>query len=175
MSVGPLAKLGEVHGAAAANAAEPPPSPAQVKKQAGIHKAAQDFEAVFVRQLLTAAKFGGDKGSSGYGAMAVDALASGIQTSGGLGLAAAIEKSLATQEASQPRQPFLAVRPAAPASRRAGSDRPSQGRRFITPRPLRCPPVSGNLVPPRSEKGASMNLFKVPSPAGQAFDLQWEP
>jgi Rod binding domain-containing protein len=71
---------------------------ADEKRKAGIHKAASEFESIFVRQLLTAAKIGGSKGG-GYGSMAVDALASGIQTGGGIGLAGAIEKSL---DASHP-------------------------------------------------------------------------
>lgn len=58
------------------------------------HVAAQ-FEEVFVRQLLTAAKIGGGKDEGGgYGAMAVDALASGISEGGGLGIAKQIEAAL---------------------------------------------------------------------------------
>jgi Rod binding domain-containing protein len=58
------------------------------------HVAAQ-FEEVFVRQLLTAAKMGGDnKEGGGYGAMTVDALATGVSQGGGMGIAKQIEMAL---------------------------------------------------------------------------------
>ncbi len=57
-------------------------------------KAAQDLEGIFVRQLVAAAKLGGKSAESGYGAMAADALATGIQAGGGLGLARRIEDAL---------------------------------------------------------------------------------
>ena len=58
--------------------------------------AASEMEAVFVRHLLEAAKIGGSQSSaSGYGSMAVDALAAGIETGGGIGLARRIEEALA--------------------------------------------------------------------------------
>ena len=60
-------------------------SPA-AKKQAQIAKVAKEFEAVLVRQVLTAAKAAGSDSSSQYGGMAIDALADGIMKGGGLGL-----------------------------------------------------------------------------------------
>jgi hypothetical protein len=44
-------------------------------------KAAKELEGVFLRQLLSTAKFGGAKAGSTYGGMAVDALASGLERS----------------------------------------------------------------------------------------------
>ena len=56
---------------------------------------AQQFEEVFVRQLLTSAKMGGDnKEGGGYGAMTIDALATGVSQGGGLGIAKSIEMAL---------------------------------------------------------------------------------
>jgi Rod binding domain-containing protein len=59
-----------------------------------LEKAAREMEGVFIRQLVAAAKLGGKSGESGYGAMATDALATGIQQGGGLGLAKRIEDAL---------------------------------------------------------------------------------
>lgn len=68
-----------------------------------IKKAAQDFEAIFVRQMLksvektTAAGAGtqATAGESTYGSMVVGALADSISKAGGLGLADVISQSLA--------------------------------------------------------------------------------
>jgi Rod binding domain-containing protein len=68
-------------------------SPA-AKKQAEIAKVAKEFEAVLVRQVLTAAKAAGKESSSQYGGMAIDALADGIMHGGGLGLARNLELQL---------------------------------------------------------------------------------
>ncbi len=46
-----------------------------------------------MKQLLTAAKIGGEK-STGYADMAVDALATGVEKAGGLGLARRLEETL---------------------------------------------------------------------------------
>jgi Rod binding domain-containing protein len=63
---------------------------------AKVHKAAQDFEAMFVRQILSAAKVGGNHAKqSGYDGMAVDAIAGAVSQGGGLGLAQHIEDALA--------------------------------------------------------------------------------
>jgi Rod binding domain-containing protein len=56
-----------------------------------------EFETAFLHQVLQAAKIGGKEMEHGYGAMAVDALAGGIQAGGGLGLARAIERALERQ------------------------------------------------------------------------------
>jgi Rod binding domain-containing protein len=62
------------------------------------HVAAQ-FEEVFVRQLLSAAKMGGDnKEGGGYGAMTIDALATGVSQGGGMGIAKQIEMALSAHE-----------------------------------------------------------------------------
>jgi len=65
-------------------------------------KAAQEFESVFIRQLLSTAKVAGSKTQSTYGGMAVDALASGLSDSGGLGLADLIARSLDPAAANGP-------------------------------------------------------------------------
>jgi Rod binding domain-containing protein len=57
-----------------------------------IHKAAQEFEGVLLRQLLEASKIGGGQKAGQYGSMAVDALADGITKAGGLGLVSVIER-----------------------------------------------------------------------------------
>ncbi|MEO8877787.1 MAG: hypothetical protein ABI461_19495 [Polyangiaceae bacterium] len=69
-------------------------NPAEKKGDPNIAKVASQFEQVFVRQLLSAAKVGGSQESGGYGAMAVDALATGISQGGGLGIAAQIAAAL---------------------------------------------------------------------------------
>ena len=87
--------------AAAAEAASRKAPPSDPR----LAKAAQDLEGIFVRQLVAAAKLGGKSGDSGYGAMATDALATGIQSGGGLGLARRIEEALSAS-----------LRPVAPAA-----------------------------------------------------------
>jgi len=58
-------------------------------------RVAAQFEEVFVRQLLSAAKMGGDeKEGGGYGAMTIDALATGVSQGGGLGIAQQIEAAM---------------------------------------------------------------------------------
>jgi Rod binding domain-containing protein len=62
---------------------------------------AQEFEAMFLRQILTSAKIGGESksgGGNGYQSMGVDALASTISKSGGMGLAKQIEDIVARTE-----------------------------------------------------------------------------
>ncbi len=85
-----------------------------------LEKAAGEFESLFVKQLLKEAKIGGDQKSGGYADMAVDALASGIQRGGGLGLAKRIEQALAlhagaSAKAASP-SPHLHPAQAAPAA-----------------------------------------------------------
>lgn len=85
--------------AAEAAARKAPPSDPRLAK------AARDLEGIFVRQLVAAAKLGGKSAESGYGAMAADALSTGIQAGGGLGLARRIEEALSAS-----------LRPVAPAA-----------------------------------------------------------
>jgi len=59
-------------------------------KIAKLEEAARQFEAIFVRQLLKTAKFGGKSAQSGHGQMAVDAMANSICDGGGLGLSSHI-------------------------------------------------------------------------------------
>jgi hypothetical protein len=80
----PISAQAVASGASAQNAPE----------KARLHKAAQEFESLLVKQLLQASKLGGDK-SSGYADMAIDAMATGVEKAGGLGLARRIEDTVA--------------------------------------------------------------------------------
>jgi Rod binding domain-containing protein len=71
---------------------------AEASKRESVRKVAAEFEAILVRQLLASAKIGGGGSSGGYGDMAVDALATGITQSGGLGLARILENAIAGTE-----------------------------------------------------------------------------
>lgn len=73
-----------------------------------------EFETAFLHQVLQAAKIGGKEMEHGYGAMAVDALAGGIQAGGGLGLARAIERALERQHEAPVAHPPVAHPPVAP-------------------------------------------------------------
>lgn len=81
-------------GANAMTAAHGPLTAEAEKKRSEITQAAKQFEGIFVRQLLDAAKVMGSKGSSGYGAMGVEGLADGVVRAGGLGLAHQIELAM---------------------------------------------------------------------------------
>ncbi|MEO7110046.1 MAG: hypothetical protein ABI183_06385, partial [Polyangiaceae bacterium] len=71
------------------------PAAAAPKHDPKIARVAAQFEEVFVRQLLSAAKMGGDnKEGGGYGAMTIDALATGVSQGGGLGIAQQIEAAM---------------------------------------------------------------------------------
>ena len=65
-----------------------------VSPKADVVKVAHEFEALLVRQLVASAKLGGKEGERGYGAMAVDALSTGVMQGGGLGLARQLEDAL---------------------------------------------------------------------------------
>ena len=104
----PLSAITTLHGAGAAKAAEAVDPKAL--------KAAKDFEAIFLRTLLsslekTTAVSGGGKlntSQSTYGSMVVGALADNISASGGIGLADIVAKSLAAHGAhpsAEPRPP----------------------------------------------------------------------
>lgn len=69
--------------------------PTSTNAASDVHQVAVEFEALLLRQLLGAAKMGG--GAGAYNDMAVDALASGINQAGGVGLARAIEDALRGQ------------------------------------------------------------------------------
>lgn len=74
-----------------------PPPATHDKRADKLRHAASEFEGILVKQLLKAAKLGspnGEEKANGYADMAVDALASGIERAGGLGLARRIEESL---------------------------------------------------------------------------------
>jgi Rod binding domain-containing protein len=104
----PISAINGLHSAAAAKPAEPVDPKAL--------KAAKDFEAIFLRTLLsslektTSVKGGGklDTGQSTYGSMVVGAMADQISSTGGIGLADIVAKSLAAHgapAASEPKPP----------------------------------------------------------------------
>lgn len=92
----PISGLQALHGANASQATE------QVDPKA--LKAAKEFEAIFLRTLLsslekTTAVSGGGKlntSQSTYGSMVVGALADNISSTGGIGLADIVAKSLSS-------------------------------------------------------------------------------
>jgi Rod binding domain-containing protein len=101
----PISSLNALHGATAGKPAE------QVDPKA--LKAAKDFEAIFLRTLLsslektTSVKGGGklDTGQSTYGSMVVGAMADQISGGGGIGLADIVAKSLTAHGSSQNFEP----------------------------------------------------------------------
>jgi Rod binding domain-containing protein len=101
----PLSAISGLQGAAPNKAAE------TIDPQA--LKAARDFEAIFLRSLLsslekTTAVSGGGKlntSQSTYGSMVVGALADNISASGGIGLAEIVAKSLSAPRAQPPAEP----------------------------------------------------------------------
>jgi len=104
----PIGAIGS-HPASATQAANAPEKPAAPDPR--LLKAAQDFESIFVRQMLkslekTTAAGGNTKptaGQSTYGSMIVDTLSDAISKSGGLGLADVVARSMmATHAATQP-------------------------------------------------------------------------
>jgi Rod binding domain-containing protein len=104
----PLAAISGPLGAGAAKPAEPIDPKAL--------KAAKDFEAIFLRTLLsslektTAVSSGGklSTSQSTYGSMVVGALADNISGSGGIGLAEIVARSLSTHlphPSAEPKPP----------------------------------------------------------------------
>ncbi|RYZ09484.1 MAG: hypothetical protein EOO73_04095 [Myxococcales bacterium] len=92
----PLSAVNGLQAAGAAQKTEPATDPKALK-------AAKDFEAIFLRSLLsslekTTSMSGGGKlttGQSTYGSMVVGAMADQISGTGGIGLADIVAKSLA--------------------------------------------------------------------------------
>jgi Rod binding domain-containing protein len=101
----PLSAISGSHGAGATKTAEVVDPKAL--------KAARDFEAIFLRSLLsslekTTAVSGGGKlntSQSTYGSMVVGALADNISGSGGIGLADVIAKSLSAAHVDPSAEP----------------------------------------------------------------------
>ncbi|HYQ14995.1 MAG TPA: hypothetical protein VEQ58_04545 [Polyangiaceae bacterium] len=100
----PISALNALQSASAAQ------QPEQVDPKA--LKAAKDFEAIFLRTLLsslektTSVKGSGklDTGQSTYGSMVVGAMAEQVSQSGGIGLAGIVAKSLTAHEAPAPSE-----------------------------------------------------------------------
>lgn len=81
---------------ASVEAAGTAPSAAEIakaKRQKDVHDTAVGFEELLVKQLLSSANVV-PNAKQGYGAMALDALASSITHAGGLGLAKNLEHEL---------------------------------------------------------------------------------
>lgn len=90
-----------------------PTSPANVRKglDPKLVKAAEEFEAVFIRQLLKPLEKAGQMGKSGpvtsgssvYGSMMVGAVADSASKSGGIGLAEMVLKALTDSGKAVPK------------------------------------------------------------------------
>ena len=70
-------------------------SPEDKLKLRKLTEATEQFEAIFVRQLLKTAKFGGKAAEKGHGTMIVDAMSKSVTANGGLGFARVIRDNLA--------------------------------------------------------------------------------
>ena len=104
-----------------------PGKPEDTKAKDDTAKVGREFEAIFVRQMLTSTKVAGKSG--GYADMAVEALASSITAAGGLGMGRAIEQALSSHTVAQhpivpladpKNEPSLPQVPSGPAVRRGG-------------------------------------------------------
>jgi len=71
-----------------------PAAPAHDARADKLRHAAGEFETLLVKQLLKEAKLLGDDKANAYGDMAIDAVATGVERGGGLGLARRIEDAL---------------------------------------------------------------------------------
>lgn len=96
----PIMPAGLAVGAGALN-----PAPTAASRPSDLHRVATEFEAMLLRQLLSASKMG--SGAGGYSDMAVDALANGINQAGGVGLAQQIERVLQGQLGHQVTAPTI--------------------------------------------------------------------
>jgi Rod binding domain-containing protein len=77
---------------AAIHAPNPEPKAASHSQPSALTRAAKEFEAVFVKELLREAHMGDQAGA--YADMGVDAMAMAVEAAGGLGLASTIEHSV---------------------------------------------------------------------------------
>jgi Rod binding domain-containing protein len=90
MTITAIGPTSSAHEGAAVQNAEP-------KVDHKIHEVAREFEAMLVRQMLTAAGVGGKDKESAYAGMEIDALANGVTKGRGLGLAQKIADALARE------------------------------------------------------------------------------
>ena len=87
---------------AAPDATGATPSPAETAKRAAIAKASKDFESSFLSVMLgqmfkdvnTSAPFGGGPGEDAFKSFMTDAMAKQVVKSGGIGLAATVQKEM---------------------------------------------------------------------------------
>ena len=84
--------------AALARSEASPEAKAKVGVKEDVAKVGREFEAIFVRQMLSSAKIAGKGG--GYADMAVESLATSITAGGGLGMGRAIEQALSAHTAA---------------------------------------------------------------------------
>ena len=88
-------------------AVKPPKAPLTDKQRAAVHKAAKDFEAVFLNEMIKPMfdgvngdgqdkdpALGGGSEQDIYQSMLVDKVSAGIANSGGIGIAKDVEKEL---------------------------------------------------------------------------------
>ena len=68
--------------------------PDELKQFKQLDEAAKSFEQIFVQQLLKTADFGSKATKGGHGAMALEAMATGVTQGGGMGLATLIRDSM---------------------------------------------------------------------------------
>lgn len=94
MTVSAISPTHPVVATEAAAAAAPTVAP---KDDAKIREVSKQFEALLVRQMLTAANVAGKEKDSVYGGMIVNAMADGVTAGRGLGLADRIAESLARE------------------------------------------------------------------------------
>ncbi len=92
-------------------------SSSETKTKEDAAKVGREFEAIFVRQMLSNTKVAGKGG--GYADMAVEALATSITAAGGLGMGRAIEQALSAHTAE--------VRPGAPISAQTDPKNSTEG------------------------------------------------
>ncbi len=93
--------IGPTPGVRQAGAAPSVDAKTDTKESRKIHEVAREFEAMLVRQMLTSAGVGGKDKDGAYAGMEIDALAKGVTSGRGLGLAQQIADSL-SREAHAP-------------------------------------------------------------------------
>jgi Rod binding domain-containing protein len=95
-AIGPTAPVNAAHATGVASIED-------AKSDRKIREVSREFEAMLVRQMLTAAGVGGKDKDGAYAGMEIDALAKGVTQGRGLGLAQQIADSL-RHEAHAPKR-----------------------------------------------------------------------
>ena len=139
MTIGPIANLTPQHQA-------PDADEASVASQ---RKAAQQFEAIFLRQLMGSLEKAGSKGDGGsaiFGSMMVTALADNAAASGGIGLGDIIFRAMMPPAAPGAAAQGAAAADAAARDTAAGSAATGGARATTTPRSVE-PAATPQLLP----------------------------